>query len=260
MSDSLVSHALVSSPIAPSVLVVERADDAMRDTAAHSHASGQLIGSLRGLLSLTTEEGCWAVPATHGIWVPPHRQHGLRSHGPFAGWSVYVNEPLCKELPTTPRTLRISGLLREAIHRAASWAEAPRTDAQERLGGVILDEIATLPEEPLGLSMPSSPQVQRVAAAMLGDLSDSRGLDAWAKSVGMSTRTLSRHFIAETGFSFTAWRQRARLLRSLELLADGMAVTTISLELGYENVSAFIALFRRTFGCTPTHYATREIL
>jgi AraC-like DNA-binding protein len=246
--------------MAPSVLVVERSDDAVRDTAAHSHASGQLIGSLRGLLSLTTEDGCWAVPATHGIWIPPHRQHGLRSHGPFAGWSVYVSEQICEGLPDAPRTVRISGLLREAIHRAASWHETSRSDAQERLSGVIIDEIANLPEEPLGLSMPSSAQVQRVASAMLGDLSDSRGLEAWAKSVGMSTRTLSRRFIAETGFSFTAWRQRARLLRSLELLADGMAVTTIALELGYENVSAFIALFRRTFGCTPTHYATREML
>jgi AraC-like DNA-binding protein len=32
------------------------------------------------------------------------------------------------------------------------------------------------------------------------------------------------------------------------------AVTTIALDLEYEAVSAFIALFRRTFGVTPTKY------
>ncbi|WP_283188680.1 helix-turn-helix domain-containing protein [Pseudomonas sp. PMCC200344] len=34
-------------------------------------------------------------------------------------------------------------------------------------------------------------------------------------------------------------------------MAPGEAVTTIALELGYENVSVFIAMFRRTFGVTP---------
>jgi len=38
------------------------------------------------------------------------------------------------------------------------------------------------------------------------------------------------------------------------MLASGMAVTTIALDLGYENVSVFIAMFRRTFGVTPAKY------
>jgi len=29
---------------------------------------------------------------------------------------------------------------------------------------------------------------------------------------------------------------------------------TVALELGYCNISAFIALFKRTFGVTPTQY------
>lgn len=58
----------------------------------------------------------------------------------------------------------------------------------------------------------------------------------------------------ETGYSLGAWRQRARLLRSVELLAEGHSVTTIALDLGYSNISAFIALFKRAFGLTPTQY------
>ncbi|MFX3311484.1 helix-turn-helix domain-containing protein, partial [Klebsiella pneumoniae] len=71
---------------------------------------------------------------------------------------------------------------------------------------------------------------------------------------GMSSRTLTRRFRAETGFSFNEWRQRIRLLRALELLAAGKPVTAIALDLGYDNVSAFIALFRRMFGTTPGRY------
>jgi AraC-like DNA-binding protein len=46
-------------------------------------------------------------------------------------------------------------------------------------------------------------------------------------------------------------------MRSLEMLAAGMPVTTIALELGYATASSFIRLFRRTFGATPSAYRQR---
>ncbi|MFJ7111440.1 helix-turn-helix domain-containing protein [Pseudomonas sp. NPDC098740] len=67
-------------------------------------------------------------------------------------------------------------------------------------------------------------------------------------------RRCSSRTVSETGFTFSQWRRRARLLRALERLAAAVPVTTIALELGYENVSAFIAMFRRTFGVTPGRY------
>ena len=42
---------------------------------------------------------------------------------------------------------------------------------------------------------------------------------------------------------------------ALEKLAAGAPVTTVALDLGYDNVSAFIARFRATFGITPGRYA-----
>ena len=48
-----------------------------------------------------------------------------------------------------------------------------------------------------------------------------------------------------------------RLLRSLELLAEGQSVTAIALDLGYASVSAYIGLFRRSFGETPASYRAR---
>ncbi|SDD61171.1 Helix-turn-helix domain-containing protein [Paraburkholderia lycopersici] len=54
--------------------------------------------------------------------------------------------------------------------------------------------------------------------------------------------------------SFARWRQQARLLRALELAADGVSVTATALEPGYDNVSAFIDMFRRATGDTPGRY------
>ncbi|KAF1053892.1 MAG: HTH-type transcriptional regulator NimR [Burkholderia gladioli] len=57
--------------------------------------------------------------------------------------------------------------------------------------------------------------------------------------------------------SFAQWRRQARVLRALERLATGAPVTAIAFELGYDNVSAFIEMFRRTLGVTPGRYAER---
>lgn len=59
---------------------------------------------------------------------------------------------------------------------------------------------------------------------------------------------------AETGFTFTEWRQRVRLLKALESLAADKPVMAVALDSGYDNASAFIALFRRVFGVTPGQY------
>ena len=67
-------------------------------------------------------------------------------------------------------------------------------------------------------------------------------------------RTLERVFERETKLPFGAWRQQARLLRALEALASGEPVTTVALDLGYETPSAFIAMFRRAFGVSPSRY------
>lgn len=227
---------------------------------AHRHARGQLFGSLRGLLSVGVEDAVWVVPAIHAVWLPPHQWHSGRSHGPFHGWSVYVAEPACADLPTRPCTLRTSALLREAVLRAASWPlEAPRPleGARAHVAAVILDEIRHLPVEPFGLPLPRDPRLLRVARALIADPADARDLERWADWAAVSTRTLSRRFVAETGFNFTAWRQRARMLRALEMLAAGQPVTTIALDLGYATASAFIGLFRRTFGDSPAAYRAR---
>ena len=62
-------------------------------------------------------------------------------------------------------------------------------------------------------------------------------------------------FQAQTQLSFREWRQRLRLLAALPLLAQGMSVTRLANELGYDSVSAFIGLFQRHYGKTPGVYA-----
>ncbi len=235
-------------------IAFQKTERERRATPAQCKPHGQLLGSLRGLLSVQDSDARWIVPATHGIWIPPGHLHAIDSFGPSQGWLVSIALSDCASLPTNPRILSASGLLRGAISRAMTWGDSVRTSSQQNVVSVILDEIATLPHENLGLTMPQTPEVLLVASGILRDLNDCRSLEAWALCSHITVRSLSRHFVIETGFTFTQWRQRAKLLRGLEMLAEGLPITTISLDLGYTNVSAFIALFQRTFGVSPGRY------
>ncbi|HEX8615449.1 MAG TPA: helix-turn-helix transcriptional regulator [Telluria sp.] len=254
MSDLTIDPAVVNTAAGPVVIVAAGSQDSERTSPGHRHARGQLMGSLRGLLSVGVEEGQWIVPAIHALWLPPHHFHSVRSHGPFSGWSVYVAEPACAGLPQGPCTIRTSGLLREAVLRAATWGLDPLDAQRERVAQVILDEIGHAPPAPFGLPMPRDARLQRVARALIDNPADERGLEDWAQWAAMSSRTLTRRFAGETGFGFVAWRQRARLMRALEMLAAGKPVTMVALDLGYASASAFINLFRREFGATPGAY------
>lgn len=70
----------------------------------------------------------------------------------------------------------------------------------------------------------------------------------------MTVRTAARRFVAETGMPFGRWRQQLRLLAALERLGAGESVTSVALDVGYEDVSAFIAAFKAAMGETPARY------
>jgi AraC-like DNA-binding protein len=267
LTPKLSSHpaaALLDAADGPVLLAVSMAEAVPRITPSHRHGRGQLFGAVQGLLSVGVEmqvradaaqsAGQWVVPASHALWVPPQHAHSLHSHGAYHGWSVYIAEDACAALPPQPCLLRTSGLLREAIARAATWGTAPQDATQQRIAQVVMDEIRTLPHEAFGLPMPRDARLLRLARALADAPGDTRSLEAWAGWIAMAPRTLTRRFATETGFSFSDWRQRARLMRALELLAARTPVTTVALELGYDNVSAFIAMFRRSLGVTPSQY------
>ena len=56
--------------------------------------------------------------------------------------------------------------------------------------------------------------------------------------VGMSERTLNRHFQQQTGLSYGEWVRRARLLEAL-VAGAGPAELRVALDLGYGSHSAF---------------------
>lgn len=249
-----IDPALADAEAAPLVLAAQLAAPAPRRTARHSHARGQLLGANSGLLRIDAGRHHWLLPAGHVAWIPPLEPHALLSAGPFDGWSLYFSRAACDALPDAPRIFSPGALLEAAVVRLLSGPNTAPPQAQERLVGVLFDEIVASTPLPLALSQPRDRRLRRIAAALAAAPHDDRSVDAWAAGNGLSSRSLARHWQAETGMTLTQWKQRLRVLVALPRLQAGETVTQVALSLGYETPSAFIGVFKREMGVTPLQY------
>ncbi len=171
--------------------------------------------------------------------------------------TLYFRPDTISHLPQACRVMPVSPLLRELVLEARRHGFLIESDAaQGRLAAVIVDQMASMREAPLDLRMPADPRARRVADRIRADPASTVPLRAFAQGSGASPRTIERLFERETGHTFGRWRQRARLLEALRLLALGESVTSVSFSVGYDSPSAFIAMFKSVLGTTPRRWAS----
>ena len=221
----------------------------------HVHTKHQLIYAVRGVMVVQAEAGRWVVPPTRAIWMLAGMTHEIRCVGEVHMRALFLAPRAAPKLLGTTQAVGISPLLRELIRAAMDVRQpyAPGT-RDGRLMRLILDELRALPVLPLHLQMPSDPRLLRICERLQRHLDDSSTMADWARRLVLDVKTIQRLFVKETGMTFGQWRQQARLLRALELLATGEKVIDVALTLGYESPSAFATMFRRQFDQTPSQF------
>ncbi|TCW79689.1 AraC family transcriptional regulator [Burkholderia sp. SRS-46] len=225
--------------------------------AEHRHARAQLVYATAGIAEVVADQSLWLVPPHRALWIPPALAHGMRARGHVELRTAYVHPRAYPSgYPNQPRLINVSPLLHELIIRASLFALEDTPGGRDALViQLMLAEIEWAPEQPLRLPSGQDRRLARVCDAILADPADGRTLTEWAHEVGASSRTLSRLFTAETGLSFSQWRQQARISAARPLLASGRSVIAVAAELGYESTSSFSTIFRRLAGITPSAYA-----
>ena len=240
----------------PRPIVALAADyDAGYHIPTHSHIRAQLIHAGEGVMQVRAGGGSWVVPPDRGLWVPAGVEHEILMRGRVEMRTLYVAPDALPDMPDRCAVVAVGPLLHALILRAVAAPPVYEEAGPDgRIFGVILDELRLLPTIPLHLPSGRDRRLLRVTTALERNPGDERPLEAWAKEAGASPRTLARLFLRETGMTFGAWRQQARLLRALIGLAEGQPVTALALDLGYASPSAFIQAFKRAFGTTPSRY------
>jgi AraC-like DNA-binding protein len=134
-------------------------------------------------------------------------------------------------------------------------ADSDDSGARESLvRALILDELGRLATLPICVPLPADKRLKSLCQMLMADPASARTLEQWALRVGASPRTLARRFEHELGMTFSAWRQQMRLAHAAPMITRGLPLSRVAAELGYASQSAFSAMFKKTFGQSPSSF------
>ncbi|PPE68952.1 helix-turn-helix transcriptional regulator [Caldimonas thermodepolymerans] len=237
----------------------------------HSHPWAQLTFSVTGVLRLSTERSTYIVPPTRAVWVPAGVEHAITVVEDADMRTVYFHQPpghcgpdLRESDPAAwqhCRVLEVSELLRALVLELDTRPDGSGpalTDEQayreHHLSALVCDELRRAREVPLGVNLPTDKRLRALCEAVLHHPTRHTTLEAWARDVGASPRTLARLFRQELNTSFVQWRQQVLLAKAVSLAARRLPMSHIASELGYASPSAFTAMVRRSVGTPPSQF------
>lgn len=224
----------------------------------HSHQRGQLVYASEGSLQVQSSGPIIMVPSQFAIWIPSGVEHSVTANTPIDYCSLFIDPTVECGLPAQTQLLHITTLFKELTKTSASMELCKIAGAERRLNSVILDQLRLLRPARVALPIPSDPRLQRIVSHFMANPSDQIDLSYWSDKVSMGIRTLMRHFKLETGMNIGLWLQHLKVLKAIELLEQGETVKTISYEVGYQQPSTFIEMFKRVTGQTPREYLTKS--
>jgi AraC-like DNA-binding protein len=221
----------------------------------HFHPEDQLIFASEGVMTLRTDQGTWVVPPMRAVWIPAKTPHSVTMSGQVSMRTLYFLPHLVKGFSKKCFVMNVTPLLRELILHACTFKRLNRkAPVEKRILEIMVDQLQAVHSIPLQLPHPDDSRAMRIVQALLANPGEQTTLKKLCKDCGASKRTIERVFLAETKMTFGKWRQQLRLLHALQLLASGEKVTGAALDSGYCSTSAFISMFKKQLGATPTRY------
>ena len=224
----------------------------------HWHPQGQLIYASSGRLNVTTSGSVVMVPSQFAVWIPPGIKHSVTANMPIDYCSLFVDPVASKNLPQHSQLLHITTLFKELTRTAACKEYGNVDGAVSRLNSVIFDQLQQLRPARVALPLPSMQRLQKLVSHYMNNPADKVDLTYWSRQLSMGSRTLTRTFRQETGMSISLWLQHLKVLKAIELLELGETVKYAAYEVGYQQPSAFIAMFKRVTGQTPVEYLSGQ--
>jgi AraC-like DNA-binding protein/quercetin dioxygenase-like cupin family protein len=229
----------------------------------HLHREAQLVYAAEGTMQVTTPKGRWLVPPDRAVWVPALLEHSIDVLADIEMRTLYFDlkwlarQDRSEELDTE-YVVRVSRLLHETI--LALFDGRNDTGRTEVLVRLALLELHEAEDSATFIPLPHEPRCRRAADIVLDDPTGAHEIEALARTVGTSARTLSRLFASETQLSFKSWCQRARIAAAIQKLSTeaDVSVKQLASDLGYASVPAFSHAFRQVTGKTPTEFSAKQ--
>lgn len=232
-------------------------DDALQHRYSfHRHKKHQLLSPQAGVLLVETSSALHVVSPSQAAWIPAGVRHAT-TIGNAPACSLFFPPPRYGSPVNELRIIHAPSLLRELLLYGATPFRRPGPVQQglfDLLHFLCLEALTAAPAP--HLPRPRSPMLLRSFEWLLSHL-DSASVPAMARHVGLSERSLRRHFQRDMGITPERYLQQVRLTKAMQLLLDPANrdnITQIALSVGYQNHSAFTAAFRLFSGQSPSSF------
>src|ERR1700722_19711232 len=230
-------------------------------TGRHFHDVHEIQYACRGMVEVETQAGHYLLPPHQAAWIPAGLHHKTTLHAGGQTLAVIFAPGLVPAAGDRVRIIAVSALLREMMLHSQRWPVS-RTESGaaadsffQALGYVVAEALDD--EMPLNLPVPADPVVAAATDYTRAHL-DRVTVSDVTRAVGVSERTLRRIFHAHLGMSWRSYLLRARVLRSMAMLAQpDRTVLEVSIAVGFDDAGAFARSFARHCGETPSSYKRR---
>ena len=220
------------------------------DAHVHAHHAVQITFCLLGDLALMDADRSIRAPAIAVAADAPHRfeARGLlvflfvepeSRAGRALHASLFADGPLAR--------LDASALIPHVSVLADTFTAS--LDAGDLLigGQAVIDTLA-----PPGPATLPDPRIQRVIDRANAHLDESLGAAAAASGVHLSPSRLRHLFVEQTGLAYKTYLLWLRLVRALQVYAEGRSLTEAAHAAGFADSAHFSRTFKRTFGLPAT--------
>ncbi|MGD0938309.1 MAG: helix-turn-helix transcriptional regulator [Terracidiphilus sp.] len=218
----------------------------------HAHGSDQLIYAISGLMEVSSGQSVWLIPPHFALWIPAGTHHRIHMPGPVSMRTLYFRKGQSGRPETHCAVLHVTPLLRELIVEAVRVGQLRvRNRLESALRDMLIFQLQRASPMPTFVTLPREARALAVAQSILRNPGEPKTMAALCVQAGASVRTIERVFRKELGTDFETWRRQVRLTKAVEHLVSGSSIKEVTHKVGYCQPSAFVEIFRRTFGATP---------
>src|SRR6201996_7712336 len=230
-------------------------------TGWHFHDVHEIEYASRGMVEVKTQAGHFLLPPHQAAWIPAGLHHQTTLNADVQTLAVLFEPRLVPVAGDRVRIIAVSALLREMMLYSVRWPISRVESGEEAdsffqaLGYVVAEALDD--EMPLHLPVPTDPVVAAATDYTRAHLDRVTVRDV-TRAVGVSERTLRRIFGTHLGMSWRSYLLRARVLRSMALLAQpDRSVLEVAIAVGFDAAGACARSFARHCGETPSAYRRR---
>lgn len=225
------------------------------ETMTHQHDWGQVHLIKQGVLEMEVNGRKMVSPAGFAIWTPAQIPHRAFNRQDIEYCAINIDVSRSQHLPSQACMIALPPLVLAIIDDlVARKVDKIESHQDTCLTDVLLERLASAHQVDDFLPTTTDPLLQPILAELEANPANNCPLSEWAKRVFTTERTLHRRFQKHLRMSFNEWRQRLKVVTALQLLKQPDSISQVAYQLGYSDASAFIKMFRKHTGLTPSAY------